>query len=116
MRNRPAVSVSPVIVSPMTGPELARLERRVDMHDENHRVVADTVLDVQKTVHGHTRRLGVIERTQKAHTATLDAHTATLDEHTRQFASVQETLAAHSERFVGVQESLAEILRRLDRP
>jgi hypothetical protein len=41
----------------MWNPEVARLRRRVAQHDESLRALADTILDIQETVGGHTEIL-----------------------------------------------------------
>ena len=83
----------------MPSVEITRLTRRVDKHDEDIRVLGDTLIDIKSTVDQHSETLA-------EHTAILEQHTATLEQHTVQLTGVEGTLERHG----GL---LVEILRRL---
>lgn len=98
----------------MTGPEVARLSRRVASHDESLRAIADTTLHILEVLDGHTAVL-------EGHTVKLDGHTAVLDGHTRRLDGIESALGENGRELVALresqasmQESLAEVLRRLE--
>ena len=90
----------------MPSVEITRLTRRVDKHDEDIRVLGDTLIDIKSTVDQHSETLAEHTAILGQHTAILEQHTATLEQHTAQLTGVEGTLERHG----GL---LVEILRRL---
>ncbi|MGH3932161.1 MAG: hypothetical protein ACRDTF_19540 [Pseudonocardiaceae bacterium] len=88
----------------MASPELSR---RVNRVEEDLTAIADTVLDIKKTVDRHTRTLADHGRTLADHGRILADHGRILAEHSGELAAIRQTQAQHG-------EALAEILRRLD--
>lgn len=84
----------------MTGPEVARLSRRVASHDESLRAIADTTLHILEVLDGHTAVLD-------GHTRRLDGIESALGENGRELVALRESQTS-------MQESLAEVLRRLE--
>jgi len=106
----------------MTGPDLPRLARRVDAHDDTLRAISDTLLDVREIVDGHTVRFEGVEGTLAEHGRTLSEHSRMLGEHTRLLGEQGRvlgeqgrTLDGHTVLLAALQEMVGEVLRRLER-